>query len=146
MWVANCCFKSAVCTPVSVSWTKRVNCLMEFFRFIVAHQKERRWNGNTLQRQELSNRQFAIFAMRSGDNFPPNKRSGLFWMSCAVRTASSSCSAGQGLIRTSIIVGRRSFWKLARSALLAMPSLKRAVTRSRIYDVNLVSSKRPWLN
>jgi hypothetical protein len=41
-----------------------------------------------------------------------------FWKGCAARTVSPSCVVARGSSRTSVIAGRRIFWRPARSAWL----------------------------
>ena len=60
------------------------------------------------------------------------------------RTASPSCAAARGSHRTCTIAGRKTFWRLARSAWPVTRPVLRLRTRSRICGVRLRRSRR-WL-
>ena len=60
------------------------------------------------------------------------KRSGSFWKACAARTASPSCAAARVSRRTCTIAGRRTSWRLARSAWPVTRLVPQLRTRSRI--------------
>ena len=56
------------------------------------------------------------FAGRHASSIRRRKRSGSFWKACAARTASPRCAAARVSRRTCTIAGRRTSWRLARSA------------------------------
>ena len=77
-------------------------------------------------------------------HYSAEEKSGSFWKACAARTALPSCVAARGSRRTCTIAGRKTSWRLARSAWLAIQLGPPPRTRSTICVARPWRSRR-WL-
>ena len=111
---------------------------------VLAHRSVHRSEDrqHSILAKHTAERSSRILSGRDASSIRRRKRSGSFWKACAARTASPSCAAARVSRRPCTIAGRRTSWRLARSAWPVTRLAPQLRTRSRICGARRPRSRR----